>query len=112
MVNESRLRAAADILVQSRDFVGGGDDRAQRIQSAYALAGRLAHVLRDDDASGQTFTADAWEVFDDWCAHLEDAIGGDFDTIPPNIKAAIFHETDMVENGIEKARAWLAGHRD
>ena len=112
MVNESRLRAATDILVQSPDFCGGGDNRAERVQSAYALAGRLAHVLRDDDAPGHTFTADAWEVFDDWCAHLEDAIGGDFDTVPPDVKAAIFHETSMVEDGIEKARAWLAGDRD
>lgn len=112
MTSESRLRAATDILIQSPDFCGGGSDRAQRVQSAYALAGRLAHVLRDDDALGQTFTAVAWEVFDDWCAHLEDAIGSDFDSIPPSVKAAIFHETDMVEQGIEKARAWLAGHRD
>ncbi len=35
---ENRLRTITDLLVQSPDFCGGGDDRMERIQAAYRLA--------------------------------------------------------------------------
>lgn len=109
MVTEARLREATGLLVMSEDFCGGGSDRSARVQAAYDMACRIAHILRDDEP---TFSAQAWAAFDDWCGLVGDAIGGDFDTIPPDVKAAIFHETDLVEEGIEKARGWIAGHRD
>ena len=38
IARENRLRTITDRLVQSPDFIGGGDDRTERIHSAYRLA--------------------------------------------------------------------------
>jgi len=107
MVSESRLRAATDLLVQSPDFCGGGDDRIKRIQSAYALAGRIAHVLRDDASEPETFTAQAWDAYAEWCAELEEEVGfRAMGEIPPADLARIFHESATLSEATERVRTY------
>ena len=79
-----------------------------RVQDAYALANDIAHNFRDDTAQ-RAFSAAAWEVFDDWCAHVEDALGEDIrERVPPEVMADIFHTTSTVEDGIVAVREWDA----
>ena len=74
----------------------------------YALANDIAHIFRDDSAP-KTFSAAAWEVFDDWCAHVEEALGEDIrERVPPEVMADIFYATSTVEDGIAKVREWDA----
>lgn len=42
---ENRLRAITDRLVRSHDFVGGGENRMDRLQAAYKLAQEIDAVL-------------------------------------------------------------------
>lgn len=112
MVTESRLRAATDILVQSPDFSGGGGDRAERIQSAYALAGRLAHVLRDDEPE-PTFSASAWDAFDEWRAELEDEIGfQNLGRIPVELLARYYLDCDTLADATTMVNRWLAARAE
>lgn len=107
MVTETQLRAATDLLVQRMDIIEG-QGRMDRVQDAYKLANDIAHIFRDDSAP-KTFSAAAWEVFDDWCAHVEDALGEDIRArVPPEVMADIFHATSTVEDGIVKVREYDA----
>ncbi|KJV42160.1 hypothetical protein [Brevundimonas sp. KM4] len=107
MVTETQLRAATDLLVRRMDIIEG-QGRMDRVQDAYALANDIAHIFRDDTTQ-RAFSAAAWEVFDDWCAHVEDALGEDIrERVPPEVMADIFHVTSTVEDGIAKVREWDA----
>jgi hypothetical protein len=46
---ESRLREATGLPVMSDEFCGGGGDRSKRVQAAYDMVCRIAHMLRDDE---------------------------------------------------------------
>lgn len=110
MVTETQLRAATDLLVRRMDIIEG-QGRMDRVQDAYKLANDIAHIFRDDNPEPATFSAQAWDAFDEWRAELEDEIGfQDLGLIPVETLARWYLDCDTVAGATAMVQLWLQDH--
>lgn len=118
MVTEARLREATGLLVMSDEFCGGGQDRSARVQAAYDMVGRIAHILRDDtsdrDPGNGGRCGSRYPMTSDYAVIDEDAnlLAYGFQRLPEAVECAerLESATYVIERQTVREIVWDLAH--